>query len=73
MSKGKLEAFKSLKFDLKGNQVVGGYLPTTYGDYYNTTNGRKDPYGNMDTARMTYNAQNMQQPNSGQDDVSYTG
>jgi hypothetical protein len=63
MKTKKLESFASLKFDLKGSQVVGGQQPTTYGPYYYTQNG-------YDQARTTYNKQGMPQPNSGEDDYS---
>ncbi|MDR0803250.1 hypothetical protein [Fluviicola sp.] len=66
MATKKIESFKSSKFDLKESQVMGGI---SYGDYYGTTNGRKDSSGTADEARMTYNAPNMIQPNSGQDDL----
>ncbi len=69
-TKKNLESFKSLKFDLKGNQVVGGVGPT-YGNYYGTTNGQRDISGTMDEARTTYNKPGMIQPNSGQDDLCY--
>lgn len=59
-----LESFKLLKFELKGSQVIGGNLPTTYGRYYDTSHG-------TDTARTTYNSQSYPQPNSGEDNLSY--
>lgn len=73
MATKKIESFKSSKFDLKIDTVIGGYLPTTYGDYYGTTNGRYDPSGTADEARTTFNKQGLQQPNKGEDDFMWCG
>ena len=57
-----LESFKSLKFDLKAIEVIGGEQPT-YGRYYDTRHG-------TDTAHTTYNHPNYPKPNAGEDDVA---